>query len=128
MLNTPARALLGVTAFILIGGALLHASAFGKLEAGIAASALAPRLGDAFRALWMADSTTTAAVGLLAALFARCPGLASTPVLVLLALVPGFTAVFAYRFLGASLPGHLMSLATVLMIVAALLPRRQPAP
>ena len=118
-----ARSLLAVAAFILIGGALLHGSAFGKVEAGIAESGLSPVLGNAFRALWMADSTTTAAVGLLAALFAARPALAAPPVILLLALIPAFTGVFAYRFLGPSLPGHLMVLTTALMAVAALLPR-----
>jgi hypothetical protein len=127
MLSSLARSLLAVAAFILIGGALLHASAYGKVTAGIEASALSSALGNAFRALWMADSTTTAAVGLLAVLFVARPALASPPVVLLLALVPAFTGVFAYRFLGPSLPGHLMALTTVLMVVAVLLPRRAAA-
>ena len=127
MLSTLARTLLAVAAFILIASSLLHASAFGKVTDGIAASGLSPVLGNAYRALWMADSTTSAAVGLLAALFAGRPALAAPPVILLLALIPAFTAVFVYRFLGPYPPGHLMAVTTVLMVAAALLPRRAAA-
>jgi hypothetical protein len=124
MLSNLARTLLAVAAFILIGSALLHASAYGKVDAGISASGLSPLLGNAYRALWMADSTTAGAVGLLAAVFAARPALATPAVILLLALIPACTGVFVYRYLGRFPPGHLMAMATVLMVVAALVPRR----
>ena len=127
-MNSPlARSLLAAAAFVLIGSALLHASAYGRVDAGIAASGLTPLLGNAYRALWMADSTTAAAVGILAALLAARPGLARPPFVFVLALIPAATAVFVYHFLGAFPPGHLMITATVLMVIAAALPPRKSA-
>lgn len=127
MNSTLGRILLGAAAFVLISSALLHASAYGQVNAGVAASALTPLLGNAYRALWMADSTTTAIVGALAGLLALRPTLATPSVVIVLALVPAATAVCIYHFLGAFPPGHLMAIATLLMVVAALLPRRPAA-
>ncbi len=125
MNSTLGRILLGAAALVLISSALLHASAYGRVDAGVAASALAPLLGNAYRALWMADSTTTAIVGVLAGMLALKPALATPSVVSVLAVVPAATAVCIYHFLGAFAPGHLMVTAALLMVVAAILPRRQ---
>jgi hypothetical protein len=106
---------------------LLHASAYGQVSAGVAASALTPLLGNAYRAVWMADSTTVAAVGIVAAMLAFRPALATPVIVVVLALIPAATAVFIYHFLGAFPPGHLMITAAALMGVAAALPRGKSA-
>jgi len=126
-MNSPlARTLFAGAALNLIGGALRHAAAYGQLTAGVAASGLTPVLGNAYRALWMADSTTTATVGVVAALLAFRPALATRALVILLALIPAATAVFIYHFLGAYPPGHLMITAAALMVVAALV-RRGPS-
>jgi hypothetical protein len=127
MNTTLGRTLLGVAAFILIASALLHASAYGTVDAGVAASGLAPLLGNSYRALWIADSTTVFTVGIVAAMLAFRPALAAASLVVVLAVIPAATAVCIYHFLGAFPPGHLMVTAAVLMAVAAVLPRRKAA-
>ena len=62
MTSPLARTLLAAAALILIGSALLHASAYGRVSSAVAASGLTPLLGNAYRALWLADSTTCIAV------------------------------------------------------------------
>jgi hypothetical protein len=114
------RALLALAALILIGGALLHASAFGQVSAGVAgAPDLKPVLGNALKALWLADSTTLISVGLVLILIVLRPAHATAAAIALLALIPGFTAVFLYQFLGFSAPAHLMLAATALIILGA---------
>lgn len=124
MNSTFARILLAAAALILISSALLHASATGKVDAGVLASGLSPLLGNVYRALWAADSTTAAAVGVVTALLAFQPALARPVIVLVLALIPGATAVCIYHFLGAFPPGHLMITAAALMVLAALLPAR----
>ena len=127
-MNSPlARTLLAAAALILISSALLHASAYGQVSSGVAASGLTPLLGNVYRALWMADSTTVATVGIVAGMLAVRPALATPVIAVVLALIPAATAAFIYHFLGAFPPGHLMITATVLMVVAAALPRGKSA-
>ncbi len=128
MNSTLARTLLAVAALILIGSALLHASAYGRVDAGVAASGLPPLLGNVYRALWVADSTTAAAVGVVSALLAVRPSLARPVIVLVLALIPAATAVCIYHFLGAFPPGHLMITAAVLMVLAAVLPQGRSAP
>jgi hypothetical protein len=127
MTSPLARTLLAAAALILISSALLHASAYGQVSSGVAASGLTPLLGNAYRALWLADSTTCAAVGIVAAMLALRPTLARPVIIVTLALIPAATALFIYHFLGAFPPGHLMITATALMVAAAGLWHGKPA-
>ena len=125
-MNSPlARTLLAAAAFILIGSALLHASSYGQVAAAVATSALTPLLANVYRALWMADSTTCATVGVVAAMVALRPALATPAVVIVLALIPAATAVCIYHFLGAFPPGHLMITAAALMVAAAVLPAKR---
>ncbi len=123
MNSTLSRTLLAAAAFVLIGSALLHASAYARVDAGVLASGLSPLLGNAYRALWAADSTTAAAVGVVTAVLAFRPALARPVIVLLLALIPGATALCVYHFLGAFPPGHLMITAAALMVLAAVLPQ-----
>ena len=127
MTSPLARTLLAAAALILIGSALLHASAYGRVSSAVAASGLTPLLGNAYRALWLADSTTCIAVGIVAAMLAFRPTLATPVIVLVLALIPAATAVFVYHFLGAFPPGHLMITATALMVAAAGVSRGNPA-
>jgi hypothetical protein len=128
MMNSPvSRTLLVAAALILISSAGLHASAYGQVTAGVAMSGLSPVLGNAYRALWVADSTTAATVGIVAAMLAFRPALARPAVVLVLALIPAATAVCVYHFLGAFPPGHLMISAAALMAVAAALPAAKAA-
>jgi hypothetical protein len=61
-------------------------------------------------------------VGVVTALLAFRPALARPVIVLVLALIPGATAVCIYHFLGAFPPGHLMITAAVLMVLAAVLP------
>jgi hypothetical protein len=127
-MNSPlARTLLAAAAVILIGSACLHASAYAQVTAAVSASGLSPLLGDAYRALWLADSTTSMAVGALAALLAFRPALARPVIVVVLAVIPAATAACVYHFLGAFPPGHLMITAAALLVLAAVLPPRKSA-
>jgi hypothetical protein len=127
-MNSPlARTLLAAAALILIGSACLHASAYGRVDAGVSASGLSPLLGNAYRALWMADSTTTIGLGVVAALLAFRPALARPAIVVVLAVIPAATAACVYYFLGSFPPGHLMITAAALMFVAAVLPAKKSA-
>jgi hypothetical protein len=127
-MNSPlARTLLAAAALVLISSALLHASAYAQVSSGVAASGLSPVLGNAYRALWLADSTTVAAVGIVSGMLAFRPALATPAIVLVLALIPAAAASFIYHFLGAFPPGHLMIAATGLMVVAAAAPRGKPA-
>jgi hypothetical protein len=127
-MNSPlARTRLAAAALILIGSACLHASAYGQVTAAVAAFGLSPPPGNAYRALWLADSTTSIAVGVVAALLAFRPALARPMIVVVLAVIPAATAVCIYHFLGAFPPGHLMITAAAVMVPAAVLPPRKSA-
>jgi hypothetical protein len=127
-MNSPlARTLLAAAALILIGSAGLHASAYGTVNAGVAASGLSPLLGNAYRALWISDSTTGAVLGLVVVMLAVWPALATRATVLTLALIPAATAVCIYAFLGPFPPGHLMITAAALMALAATVPPRKSA-
>jgi hypothetical protein len=118
------RALLATAALVLIASALLHASAYGQVDAGVGASGLSPVLAKAYRALWLADSATTALLGLAAAVLALNPGSTRPSLVLVLAAIPAASALCIYHFLGAFPPGHFMLTAAALLAVAAVLPRR----
>jgi hypothetical protein len=59
--GTLARALLAAAAAILVGGSHMHAAAFGKVTAAVAAAPQLPRFyGQALEGLWLADFLTLA--------------------------------------------------------------------
>ena len=117
------RFLLALAALILAGGALLHASAFHKVTAALAASNLVPFAAGSLKGLWLADSATCLLLALLFATVAVRPGAASRFVVFLLALIPAATAVFIYTFLGSFIGGHVLLTAAVAASVAALFKR-----
>ncbi len=125
-MNSPlGRALLTVAALILIGSSYLHATAYKTVSAAVTASGLSPVFANAYRALWVADSTTGVTVGLVAGMLAFRPALATRLIVAVLALVPAAIAACVYYFLGAFPPGHLMIAAAALMALAAALPPRK---
>lgn len=63
-------------------------------------------------------------MGVVTALLAYRPALAQPLIVLVLALIPGATAVCIYHFRGAFAPGHLMITAAALMVLAAILPAR----
>ncbi len=75
--------------------------------------------------LWLEDSTIAIVLAIVFAAAAIRPGAASKAVIILLALVPLITAVFAYHFIGNFIGGHMFLAAGVAAILGALF---SPAP
>jgi|SRR5437763_610950 len=117
--RTP-RILLAFSSFLLIVGAAMHASAFPKTLAAANASNLPFFFAAALKMLWLADSTTLCLVGIAFAWIAGSPSSATRPIVVLLALIPGATAVLIYLFLGTFFAAHLLLVVALMGIVAAL--------
>lgn len=123
--RTCARVLLWVAAAILIGGAVVHAAAFGKVAAAVAAARdLPPFFGHSLQALWLADSATLGVLGLLSAVLALQPARLSGALLLVLLVIPAATALSLYAFIGSFLPAHLLLAACLLTLAAAALLRR----
>jgi hypothetical protein len=117
------RLLLVFAALILAGGALLHASAFNKVTAALAASNLVPFAAGSLKGLWLADSATCLLLAIIFATVAVRPAAAGRFVIFLLALIPAATAVFIYTFLGSFIGGHVLLTASVAAGAAALFKR-----
>ncbi len=104
-------------------GGYVHAAAFGKALAQLATTAMPPFFTNSFKALWLADSTTMLSLMLIFGLIAARPGLASRPLVALLALIPAAIGVLIYVFVGNFFAGHmLMATAAAVLAAAALLP------
>jgi len=119
------RGLLAIAALLMFFGAYAHAAAFySRALPFIDSIALPPFFNGSFKALWMADSTTMASLGLLFGWLAFRPRAASPPVIALLALIPAATGVLIYKFLGTFFAGHLLLGTALMVFVAAMLLRR----
>ena len=119
MQRTP-RVLLGLSSLLLIVGAGLHASAFPKVVAAVAASNLPAHFGQAFKGLWLVDAATLFIVGVALAWIAARPESGSRLTVVSLALIPGATAVLLYLFMGNFPPSHLLVVITVMGVFAGM--------
>ena len=115
------RILLGFSSILLLFGGVVHTRAFGKATAVVSTSNLAPFFAKTFKALWLIDSTMLFTSAIIFASLAFRPALASKPVLMLVALMPGIVAALLYFFLGVIMPAHLLALASVLAFAGALL-------
>src|SRR5277367_2189661 len=115
------KVLLIFSSVLLALGAVMHASAFHKTDAAVAASNLAPFFGNSLRALWLADATTLWAVAALYALSAFKPSLSSRAVIWLTSFIPAATAFMLYVFLGAFFAGHLLMLAALTACIAGIM-------
>ena len=107
------RLLLAVSAILLAFGGIMHARAFGGTVAAVAASNLPTFYAKSLKALWLIDSATLLTLSVIFGLIASRPYMARRPVILLLAVVPGATAYFLYRFLGNFLPAHMLVAAAV---------------
>ncbi len=123
--RTCARVLLWLAAAILIGGAAMHAAAFGRVNAAVAAAHdLPPFFGRSLQALWLADSATLSVLGLVSAALALQPARLNGALLMLLICIPAATAICLYGFIGSFLPAHVLIAACLLTLAAAALLRR----
>ena len=119
MMNPVRRLLLGSSAAILVLGAFMHSTAFGRVQAAVATSNLEPFFGASLKALWLIDSVTLVALAIIFGLAAARPGAVSRAVLFILACIPGATALFLYRFLGPFIPAHMLLVSAVAAIFGA---------
>jgi hypothetical protein len=103
---------------------------FAKSSAAIDKASVSPFFASELKGLWLTDSTTLIAVGLILALSMLR---SSTPPLlklsiILLSSIPAATAVVLYWFLGGFFAAHLLMAAAALAVFAALLMQgTQPA-
>jgi hypothetical protein len=116
-----ARLLLGVSALILATGSAAHALAFKHALAALATVKLSAGMAGAFKALWLADSTTCLTIAAIFALVAVRPSKIAGQLAMLIALIPAFTGIFIYEFLGNFYAGHLMIIAAGSAFIAGLL-------
>jgi hypothetical protein len=104
----------------------MHARAFGRAAAAVAASSLPEFYGRSLKALWLIDSATLLVLAAVFGLVAARPRHASGVVIVLLALIPGATAAMLYTFMGSFLPAHMLLLSALMAGVAGVLGDRSP--
>jgi len=107
------RLLLGFSAVILVVGGIMHARAFERALSAVVASNLGSFYAQSFKALWLIDSATLLTLAIIFGLGAARPCAVSRVVLILLACIPAFTAVFQYLFIGTFVPAHMLLLAAV---------------
>jgi hypothetical protein len=113
------RLLLVAAGVICALGAIAHALAYGTAaEPALAGANLPQFFGAEMRVLWLADSTTLGGLALIFGYVAAKPRAASGGVTMLIALLPGATALLLYRFLGGFYAGHLLMAASGMAIVA----------
>ena len=114
------RLLLSLSALVLAAGGMMHARAFPKTLAAVAASDLEPFYRGSLKALWLIDSATLLTLAVVFAAVAARTKLVSRPVILLLAIIPAATAFFLYKFIGNFLPAHMLLGAAVAAVVAGL--------
>jgi hypothetical protein len=111
---------------ILATGAAAHALAFKRALAALATVKLSAGMAGSFKALWLADSTTCLTVAAIFAFIAVRPSRIAGGLAMLVALIPAFTGIFIYEFLGNFYAGHMMVLAAASAFIAGLLLRQPP--
>lgn len=99
----------------------MHARAFSSTLTAIANSNLPAFYASSFKALWLIDSATLLTLGIVFALNAVRPLMASGIVVSLLALIPAATAGLIYYFVGPFVPAHLLMTGAALAFIAGLL-------
>lgn len=115
------RILLGFSALLLAVGAHFHTRAFGKTAAAVADSNLPVFLGNGLKVLWLQDSVITNILAIIFAIVAINQRAAPRWLIIVLALVPIFTACLIYYFIGNFYGGHVFVIAGIAAIVGALL-------
>ena len=122
--NYLPRILLALSALILMVGGLMHAAAFKKMLSAVDASNLPTFYANSLKGLWLIDAATLLTLSVIFAVIGAQPSFASKWVVILLAIVPGATAFFLYRFIGNFAPAHLLIASAVAAVAAGLqLPR-----
>ena len=120
-----ARLLLAFSALVFAIGAYVHTSAFNKISVAVASSDLMPFAGKSLKILWLEDSIVLVVLAIVSATIAARPATASKWIIVLLALIPGATALLVYCFIGNFIGGHILIAAGIAAILGGLLLRGQ---
>jgi len=120
-MKTLSRILLIFSALVFAFGAWVHTSAFGKVSAAVAKSDLADFFGKGFKTIWLMDSSVQVILAIVFAFVAIRPHAATKLIVVLIALIPLTTAIFAYYFIGNFIAGHLFLTGSVAAVVGGLL-------
>ena len=116
------RVLLAVAAVIFIVGAVLHASAFFlKASHVIDGSNLKSFFAGELKVLWLADSTTLAGLGLLCGLIAAKLAWVTRTIILAISWIPAATTALLYFFLGPFFAAHMLTAATIMVILSALI-------
>jgi hypothetical protein len=115
------RILFAFAALVLIFGAYLHTSAFGKVTAAVAKSDLPAFFGKGLRVLWLQDSALQIIFAIVFAVVAIRPSAAPKWVPIILALLLLTTVAFVYSIIGSFIAGHLFLAAAIAAILAAIL-------
>lgn len=117
------RILLTFSAILLVIGAWIHTSAFGRVSGAVAKSNIDAFVGKGLKVLWLQDSTIAIVLAIVFATVAIRPFAASKTVVVLLGLVPVVTAALVYHFIGNFVGGHIFLTAGVAAIFGGVLCR-----
>ena len=114
------RLLLGAACGIFALGAVMHGAAFfSKAEAILDASRMPPMFVREMKVLWLADSTTLAALGAICAFMAVKVRSVPAGLMILTVPVPALTAALLYAFLGSFFAAHMLALACLLIATAS---------
>jgi ABC-type spermidine/putrescine transport system permease subunit I len=108
-------------ALILATGAVMHASAFPRIQEALHNSNLTPFAANSLRTLWLADSATCLLIAGFFAYLTASPSSSSRCAVLLVALIPAATAVMIYIFVGSFFGGHILLAAAVAALAGALL-------
>lgn len=113
------RLSLAAAALIQFAGGVIHAAAFPKAESVLDNTNAPAFYVNSSKALWLADSATLIAIGVVLTLVAIRPAFASRWIVALLAPIPLGTATLIYVFVGSFFPAHMLVGAAALMLLAA---------
>ena len=119
---TASRILLGIASLIMLVGGVVHARAFVRFDAALAATSLPSFYASSARGLWLIDSSTQVILAAAFGWMALRPDAATPVVVALLGLIPAATAALIYLFVGNFIAGHLLAAAAVAALIAAALP------
>ena len=117
-MRTLPRVLFAFTALCLLGGSVIHTSAYPKASAVIESSGLRAPYAAMFRGLWLNDSVVLVFLGLSFALLAVWPRLGTRPLVVMLALLLIASATSMYATMGNFFPAHLLLVSGVAALIA----------
>jgi hypothetical protein len=119
--SAASRYLLAAAALLLLAGAAMHAIPFPKVAPMFDSALPSVFLVGASKALWLANSSNLAVLGLVFALLAARPQFGSPWLTALLAIAPLASAAWIYVFVGAFYALYLLLVAAALALSSAAL-------